>query len=101
MSDAKDEAQDKLHAAEQAFRFGVYRHKKGGLYVPYSLTLDEPTLSVLVHYASLEKRTRWTRTLENFTEEDEVKGQARFALDHPFDGDWMKLAGLPPRPRGK
>jgi hypothetical protein len=90
----KDEAQDKLRVAEHAFHFGVYRHKKGGLYVPYSLTLDEPTLGVLVHYASLEKRTRWTRTLENFLEE--VKGQPRFELDHPFDGDWAKLAGVPP-----
>ena len=62
--DAKDEAQAKLAATD--FKLGVWRHYKGGLYVVFALSLDEETLQPLVHYFSLEKRTRWTRAMHNF-----------------------------------
>jgi hypothetical protein len=68
--DAKDECQAKL--AKLGFRLGVYRHYKGGLYVVYSTSLDEELLHALVHYYSLEKKTRWTRFLDVFTEEVDV-----------------------------
>ena len=45
---------------------GLYRHYKGGLYIVFSTSLDEATGEGLVHYYSLEKRTRWTRTADNF-----------------------------------
>ena len=71
----KDKAQADLKALD--FKLGVYRHYKGGLYVVFAVSLDEETLKPLVHYYSLAKETRWTRTLTNFTERIEAE----------FDGD--------------
>jgi len=61
----KSDAQTAL--AECGQQYGLYRHYKGGYYVMYGKTVNEETLETLVHYYSLEKKTRWTRTLENFT----------------------------------
>jgi hypothetical protein len=66
MSDEKDEAQAKLAAFD--FKLGVWEHYKGGLYVVFAISLDEETLQRLVHYFSIEKKTRWTRSLLNFTQ---------------------------------
>jgi hypothetical protein len=49
-------------------RLGLYRHYKGGLYVVFAKSVCEATGAALVHYYSLEKRTRWTRTAANFAE---------------------------------
>lgn len=46
---------------------GLYRHWKGSLYVVFSESVHEASGDVLLHYYSLEHRTRWTRTLEDFT----------------------------------
>lgn len=51
---------------EAKFKKGMYVHANGGLYVAYSTTCDEVTGQVLVHYYSVERKTRWTRTLEVF-----------------------------------
>lgn len=75
----KSEAQTALKECRQ--QYGLYRHYKGGYYVMYGKTVDEETLETLVHYYSLEKKTRWTRTLENFTAKvylEDRKDQQRF-----------------------
>jgi hypothetical protein len=66
MGDVKSKSQEHLH--KLGFKLGVYRHYKGGEYVAFMVTLDEETLEALVHYYSLKKKTRWTRTLLNFEE---------------------------------
>jgi hypothetical protein len=68
--DLKNRAQEKL--AQTLFELGVYRHHKGGLYTAFATSIDEATLQPLVHYYSHVKHTRWTRTLENFTEQVEL-----------------------------
>jgi hypothetical protein len=47
---------------------GLWKHYKGGLYIVFSESVDEATGAHLVHYYSIEKRTRWTRTIASFTE---------------------------------
>jgi hypothetical protein len=79
--DPKDDVQTKLSAIAAQCPIGVYVHRKGGEYVVYSHSLDEGTLQPLVHYYSLTKRTRWTRTVADFTEE--VDGKPRFARVRP------------------
>lgn len=63
----KDDAQEALRLARPLL--GVYQHYKGPLYTLFCVSLDERTLEILVHYYSHEKRTRWTRTLQNFLED--------------------------------
>jgi hypothetical protein len=50
---------------------------KGPEYVLFALTLKEDTLEPMVHYYSLEKKTRWTRTYEDFTHDIEGNGLSR------------------------
>jgi hypothetical protein len=76
MSDPKDEAQRRLNEAAFLCPWGIYTHRKGGLYVVFAHSVDEASLVPLVHYFSLEKETRWTRTVENFLED--VEGKRRF-----------------------
>jgi hypothetical protein len=73
--DDKDEAQEKLRAKN--FRLGFYKHHKGPLYEATGVSIDEATLAPLVHYTSVSHGTRWTRTLENFTEEVDVGGEKK------------------------
>jgi hypothetical protein len=75
VSDEKDEAQAKLAALD--FKLGLYRHYKGGEYIVFAVSLNEETLEPLVHYYSLAKETRWTRTLDNFTSEVSNSGFLR------------------------
>jgi hypothetical protein len=70
MSDEKTEAQSKLAetCAAAGVRVGhVYQHYRGGLYVVFAVSLAEATLLPYVHYYSLERGTRWTRPLANFS----------------------------------
>ena len=78
MSDEKDAAQMFLRDvdAKTTCPIGVYVHRKGGTYVVYSHSVNEATLASLVHYYSVDKGTRWTRTVDNFVEE--VEGRPRF-----------------------
>jgi hypothetical protein len=64
--DEKDEAQKRLQGSP--LKLGVYQHYKGPTYVLFAESLDERSLEPLVHYYSIEKRSRWTRTRRNFTE---------------------------------
>jgi hypothetical protein len=64
MTDEKDVAQTRLKKLD--FKLGIYRHYKGGMYVVFSVSLSEEGLVPLVHYFSLTKKTRWTRTLHDF-----------------------------------
>ena len=75
----KDHAQASLK--ELQFQLGFYRHYLGGKYVAFAVTLSEDTLEPLVHYYSVDKKTRWTRTLENWASAVEG-GQPRFSFQH-------------------
>ena len=68
MSDFKDMAQEGLKATTARIKPGVYRHYKGGEYIVFATSLKEDTLEGLVHYYSIEKKTRWTRTVADFSE---------------------------------
>ena len=48
------------------FKEGIYRHYKGGYYIAFAVTLHKATLEPMVHYYSREKKTRRTRTWDNF-----------------------------------
>lgn len=73
----KPAAQELLNAASRSNPLGVYRHYRGGEYVLFALTVDEATCAaVLVHYYSIERGFRWTRTLANWLEH--VDGKPRF-----------------------
>ena len=74
MEDAKELAQRKLE--ERRFPLGIYKHRKGGRYVAFAVSLKEDTMEEVVHYFSIVRCTRWTRTLENFFEL--VEGKPRF-----------------------
>jgi hypothetical protein len=68
MSDAKNIAQDKLVELKKTFKLGRYKHYKGKYYTVFALTIHENTCEILVHYYSHENKTRWTRTIEDFTD---------------------------------
>lgn len=72
MDDYKQQAQDRIAEEVGDTKRGLYKHYKGGLYVLFSESVDEATGDVLVHYYSLEKRTRWTRKLEVFFDDEFV-----------------------------
>jgi hypothetical protein len=72
----KTGVQVKLSSLIQACPVGVYRHRKGGTYIVFAHTINEDTLAPLVHYYSIERSSRWTRTIENFTQT--VDGRPRF-----------------------
>ena len=90
----KDRAQEAFRALEKTVRIGLYQHYKGGFYVVYGMSLDEATLEALVHYYSLKKKSRWTRTYANFSEE--VGGIARFTYVGDYVCDevaWHEIVG--------
>lgn len=66
MGDIKDDAQAKLKAFD--FQHGKYQHAKGSFYWVFATSVDEGTLELLVHYESIARGTRWTRTIQNFME---------------------------------
>ncbi len=90
MSDPKNDAQDVLKRAVARCPVGVYTHCKGGKYVVYSHSLDEETLTPLVHYYSLGRGTRWTRTIANFIER--VGPEARFTRERDATVTELHLA---------
>jgi hypothetical protein len=61
-----DDAKAKAQAALQAPRRGVYRHATGGLYVLFAVALFAETLLPAVVYYSIERKTRWIRTMVNW-----------------------------------
>jgi hypothetical protein len=66
--DAKDRAQEDLIEKQEEVPLGLWRHYKGGEYIVFALSVQEDTCKHLVHYYSLDKKTRWTRSLSNFVE---------------------------------
>jgi hypothetical protein len=78
-----DDNKDVMQAAlaKMKPRLGVYEHTKGGLYIVFAVSLKEDTLDPLVHYYSIDKKTRWTRDYENFVEV--VLGRPRFVYVRP------------------
>lgn len=69
MSDEKSNAQARLAAAAEKCPIGTYAHyKTDGVYIVYGHSVDEAILAPLVHYYSVSRGTRWTRTIEVFTE---------------------------------
>ena len=76
----KEEAQLKL--VREPFALGYYRHHKGGAYVVFSVTVHEATGEVLIHYFSVLKHTRWTRSRKVF-QEFVVKPILRFTWWRP------------------
>lgn len=83
--DPKSEIQSKLKEFAARCPIAVYTHRNGGQYVVFGHSVDEATLTPLVHYYSIDHGTRWTRTVENFTQR--VDGHPRF---EPH-GDVMEL----------
>jgi hypothetical protein len=73
--DIKDVQQERLACLK--LPLGVYKHWKGGEYVLFAITLDESNLRILVHYYSLEKKTRWTRSYDDFTKDVDGNGLSR------------------------
>lgn len=86
----KDSAQQDLRRLAAWCPIGVYAHQKGGEYVVYSHSVGEASLTALVHYFSLSKRTRWTRTVANFIEE--VGGRRRFTSIRPATVEELEAA---------
>jgi len=69
MSDDKNDAQARLAAAAERCPVGLYAHyKTDGVYVVHGHSVDEASLAPLVHYYSVSRGSRWTRTVDNFTE---------------------------------
>lgn len=65
LSDLKPAWQEAL--AWAALPLGWYRHvASGGSYVVFGQTVDEEAGTHLIHYFSVVRHTRWTRTLANF-----------------------------------
>lgn len=64
--DVKD-AWQKVHTWAQ-LPLGWFKHHKGGNYVVFATTVNEENGMILVHYFSVLKHTRWTRTLTDFSE---------------------------------
>lgn len=62
----KKVAQEQLAVAANAVPLGVYKHWKGPLYVVFATSVDEAFCVPLVHYYSIERRTRWTRTFTDW-----------------------------------
>jgi hypothetical protein len=91
VSDEKDKAQ--LALTLTGAKLGLYSHRKGGHYVVFAVSLDEETLKPLVHYYSIDEKTRWTRTQENF--EELVDGFSRFTyLREAKTEEFYKAVGL-------
>ncbi|MBN2884630.1 nucleotide exchange factor GrpE [Patescibacteria group bacterium] len=61
---------------------GIYQHYKGGKYELLFTAKQTETKEVMVIYRSLKDQKIWTRTLSNWQEEVEVKGEkkARFTF---------------------
>lgn len=76
--DPKQDVQESLPALAELCPVGVYTHRNGGTYVVFAHSVNEATLAPLVHYYSVDKRTRWTRTIKNFVEK--VGGVPRFSF---------------------
>jgi hypothetical protein len=57
---------------------GLYQHWKGPLYVAFSNSIHEKSGEALVHYYSLEKRTRWTRTHGEWNTPPTIREQREF-----------------------
>ena len=87
---SKDAAQADLSAHLEFCAIGEYEHRKGGRYIVFAHTVDEATLQPLVHYYSIAKKTRWTRTFANFVEL--VDGKPRFERVGYGDEDMLKAA---------
>lgn len=90
----KDEAQEALGEQYGDTLRGLYRHYKGGLYVAFSESVDEATGEALVHYYSIEKRTRWTRTVRNFTAKIDGDRTPRFAFIRGAHFDELRQAAF-------
>lgn len=86
----KNVAQRELY--DVRFRLGAYRHYKGSFYIAYSVTVDEATLEPMVHYYSLDKKTRWTRTVKNFTELVDKDGHKIQRFVWSYHASWQELA---------
>ena len=69
---------DKRHAQEELRKFGaspkigVYRHRNGGLYAIIAVSLDEETLEPTVTYYSFERKTRWNRKLNIWSQKTDI-----------------------------
>jgi hypothetical protein len=69
MSDEKNAAQAQLAVAAERCPVGLYSHyKTDDVYIVYGHSVDEATLAPLVHYYSVSRGSRWTRTIANFIE---------------------------------
>ena len=94
MTDQKDEAQETLASDIGSTLRGLWKHYKWGLYIVFSESVEEATGTLLVHYYSIEKRTRWTRTVNNFSQVVGIEGTRRFTLIRPALDEELHLAAF-------
>lgn len=87
---SKDAAQEDMSAHLAFCAIGEYEHRKGGRYIVFAHTVDEATLQPLVHYYSIAKKTRWTRTFTSFVEL--VDGKPRFMRTGDTTGMLLAIA---------
>ncbi len=93
----KDEAQTRHAAATKAWPLGIYRHYKKSDYILYSASVNEATLETMIHYYSLGRGTRWTRTLADFSSTVTLDGETvqRFAYVGPCSPEQLaRAAGI-------
>lgn len=88
----KVEAQRALASASRLCPIGVYAHRKGGTYVVFAHSVGEESLQPLVHYYSVDRGTRWTRTITDFTEL--VDGKPRFERVRDASDSELRLVGI-------
>jgi hypothetical protein len=79
--DEKDHVQNRCEGLRKTFALGHYFHYKGGEYIVYGTSVKEDTLEVLVHYYSISKKTRWTRTWDDFNSRPEGIAVQRFQFE--------------------
>jgi hypothetical protein len=93
----KQVAQLELRQGIRHCEVGVYVHYKGGEYIVFAHTVDEDSLALLVHYYSMKRHTRWTRTVKNFCEIIDDKHTPRFRrVRHASLAEWRDAAGIGP-----
>lgn len=88
MKDQKNDWQAAL--ARDSVTLGYWKHRLGGSYIVFATTCNEENGEILVHYYSIVKRTRWSRSKQNFTEQ--VGDRGRFEWWRPATLDELAAA---------
>lgn len=91
MNALKAEAQEALAKAFDVR--GLFRHYKGGAYIVYSVSINETDGERMVHYYSIDRKSRWTRTWKNFFSDSPIDPtRERFTLMRAATVEELRLA---------